>query len=668
MPLDLTASFHPTGDQPRAIDQLTGWVRAGYPHATLLGTTGSGKTFTMAGVIANTQRPTLVISPNKTLAAQLYSEFKEFFPSAAVHYFVSYYDYYQPEAYVPSSDTYIEKEAMVNEEIDRLRHAATQSLLTRQDVIIVASVSCIYGLGSPEEYGNVTITLRQGTRVDRRDLIRQLVDLQFQRNDLDLSRGTFRVKGDTVEIYPKASDKDWIRIECGGDHVERITARDIGGTIGSLDKVTIFPATHYVASPVRFHRVLSDIRGELEERLTVLRGQDKLVEAQRLSQRTTYDLQMLEETGYVHGIENYSRYFDGREPGKPPFTLVDFYNYAYTTTDRTTRITTDTGATPRTCEDSDTESVRSVRKRSVVDPGWLCFIDESHITIPQIRGMYAGDRSRKQTLIEYGFRLPSCLDNRPLQFAEFTKRVPQTVYVSATPEEYELRMSNDEFRMTNGRTERRSLVAEQLIRPTGLLDPEVEVRPSEGQMPDLIREIEQRVRKHQRVLVTVLTKRMAEDLAEYLQERKIKAFYIHADVETFERVEILDDLRRGRYDVLVGINLLREGLDLPEVSLVAILDADKEGFLRSHITLIQTMGRAARHAEGRVIMYADRMTESMRLAIAEVNRRREIQSIYNREHNITPTSIVKEIRGPIVGPSAVGRDRTKRSKRRREKE
>ncbi|MDO8598559.1 MAG: excinuclease ABC subunit UvrB [bacterium] len=613
MPLTLASTFHPTGDQPRAIDALSGWVRAGHPHMTLLGVTGSGKTFTMAGVIAETQRPTLVISPNKTLAAQLYSEFKEFFPSAAVHYFVSYYDYYQPEAYIPSSDTYIEKEAQINEEIDRLRHASTQSLLTRSDVIIVASVSCIYGLGSPEEYGNVRIELRAGDRIARADLLRRLIDLQFQRNDVDLARGTFRVKGDTIEIFPKASDRDWIRIETFGDTIDRITARDISGTTGALETVTIFPATHYVASPVRFRSVLADIRGELDRQLTELRSQDKLLEAQRLSQRTTYDLQMLEETGYVHGIENYSRYFDGREPGKPPFTLIDFYRHAY-------------------------------------GDQWLTFVDESHITIPQVRGMYAGDRSRKETLISYGFRLPSCLDNRPLQFAEFTARIPQTAYVSATPEEYEIgesRIMNHESR------EIETLIAEQLIRPTGLLDPAVEVRPSEGQISDLIREIQARVAAAQRVLVTVLTKRMAEDLAEFLRERQIKAFYIHADVETFERIEILDDLRRGRYDVIVGINLLREGLDLPEVSLVAILDADKEGFLRSRITLVQTMGRAARHVEGKVIMYADRVTESMRLAIAEVERRRATQETHNREHGITPQSIVKEIRKPIVGRSDV---------------
>ncbi|MDO8622599.1 MAG: excinuclease ABC subunit UvrB [bacterium] len=657
MPLDLSSTFRPTGDQPRAIAQLTGWVQAGHPHATLLGVTGSGKTFAMAGVIANTQRPTLVISPNKTLAAQLYGEFKEFFPTAAVHYFVSYYDYYQPEAYVPSSDTYIEKEAQINEEIDRLRHASTQSLLTRQDVIVVASVSCIYGLGSPEEYGKVRVTLHRGDRVVRAEFLRRLIDLRFQRNDLDLARGTFRVKGDTVEIYPKASDKDWIRVEFSGDAVDRITARDISGTTQTLEEVTVFPATHYVASPVRFQSVLADIRSELDARLVELRAADKLIEAQRLSQRTTYDLQMLEEAGYVHGIENYSRYFDGREPGKPPFTLVDFYNYAYTTTDHTAQITTDTQGR------HGKRSVRSVPERSVVAPGWLCFIDESHITIPQIRGMYAGDRSRKETLIEYGFRLPSCLDNRPLKFAEFTERVSQTVYVSATPEEYELA----ESRIKNNESGKLvPLVAEQLIRPTGLLDPEVEVRPSEGQVPDLIREVEARTAKGQRVLVTVLTKRMAEDLAEYLRERNVKAFYIHADVETFERVEILDDLRRGRYDVLVGINLLREGLDLPEVSLVAILDADKEGFLRSRTALIQTMGRAARHAEGRVIMYADRMTESMRFAIAEVERRHRTQAAYNTEHHITPQSIVKEIRGPIVGPSAATKnDGVRQSKRRR---
>ncbi|MBI4434083.1 excinuclease ABC subunit UvrB [Candidatus Uhrbacteria bacterium] len=624
MPLTLAANFEPTGDQPRAIAQLTQWVNAGYPHATLLGVTGSGKTFTMAGVIATTQRPTLVISPNKTLAAQLYSEFKSFFPTAAVHYFVSYYDYYQPEAYVPQTDTYIEKEAMINEEIDRLRHASTQSILSRSDVIIVASVSCIYGLGSPEKYGAVRITLRRGDPMDRATLLRQLVDLQFQRNDVDLARGTFRVKGDTVEIFPKASDKEWIRIECFGNVVNRITARDIGGTTGALEEITIFPATHYVAPAAQTRATIGTIRAELDTRLVELRAAGKILEAARLEQRTTYDLQMLEETGYVHGIENYSRYFDGRQPGEPPFTLVDFFAYAY-------------------------------GKHAA--EGWLCFVDESHITIPQLRGMYAGDQSRKQTLIDFGFRLPSCRDNRPLQFREFTARARQTIYVSATPEEYELQISRKPQAPE-------SLVAEQLIRPTGLLDPEIEIRPAEGQIPNLITEITARVAKGERTLVTVLTKRMAEDLAEYLRERDVKAFYIHAEVETFDRIEILDDLRRGKYDVVVGINLLREGLDLPEVSLVAILDADKEGYLRSATALIQTMGRAARHVNGKAILYADRTTNSMTRAISETQRRRATQEEYNRAHGITPKTIAKEIRGPLVVRDAHPEEKKQKRRRR----
>ncbi|MBI2482996.1 excinuclease ABC subunit UvrB [Candidatus Uhrbacteria bacterium] len=657
MPLTLAANFEPTGDQPRAIKQLTDWVGAGYPHATLLGVTGSGKTFTMAGVIATTQKPTLVISPNKTLAAQLYSEFKAFFPTAAVHYFVSYYDYYQPEAYVPQTDTYIEKEAMINEEIDRLRHASTQSILSRRDVIIVASVSCIYGLGSPEEYGAVRITLRRGDPMDRATLLRKLVDLQFQRNDVDLARGTFRVKGDTVEIFPKASDKEWIRVECFGNVIDRITARDISGTTGALEEIAIFPATHYVAPAAQTKATIGTIRAELETRLTELRAAGKILEAARLEQRTTYDLQMLEETGYVHGIENYSRYFDGRQPGEPPFTLVDFFQYAY----------------------------------GGEHAGWLCFIDESHITIPQIRGMYAGDQSRKQTLIAFGFRLPSCKDNRPLQFREFTARTPQTIYVSATPEEYEMTMSvkqdaaslrssssrgaaatrdltpDTDAAGTIDKNDRgaESLIAEQLIRPTGLLDPVVEVRPSEGQIQNLISEITTRVGKGERTLVTVLTKRMAEDLAEFLRDRDVNAFYIHADVETFDRIEILDDLRRGTYDVVVGINLLREGLDLPEVSLVAILDADKEGYLRSATALIQTIGRAARHIHGTAILYADRTTEAMRIAMSETHRRRVAQEEYNRTHGITPKTIAKEIRGPLVTRASRTTDKKRTPRRQR---
>ncbi|MFH1099229.1 MAG: excinuclease ABC subunit UvrB [Candidatus Uhrbacteria bacterium] len=670
MPLDLSSKFQPTGDQPRAIKQLTGWISAGHPHATLLGVTGSGKTFTMASVIAATRKPTLVISPNKTLAAQLYSEFREFFPSAAVRYFVSYYDYYQPEAYIPQTDTYIGKEAMINEEIDRLRHATTEALCTRQDVIIVASVSCIYGLGSPEEYGAGRIVLRRDEKIKRAELLRRLIDLQFQRNDVDLGRGTFRVRGETVEIFPKASDKEWIRIELSDNGIAKITARDIGGAIRTLDEAVIFPATHYIAPTERMRRVIVDVRTELAQQLNELRAQNNLLEAQRLEQRVNYDLQMIEETDYVHGIENYSRYFDGRKPGEPPFTLIDFFNYSYSS------IRHSEGATAT--EESHTNVGAGHGARSLADArddtksGWLCFIDESHITIPQIRGMHAGDRSRKATLVNFGFRLPSCLDNRPLTFNEFAARTPQTIYVSATPEAYEIQKSevgSQERRggvhplpspQTGFRSAERAgmkpaptppetrLVAEQLIRPTGLLDPEVEVRPTEGQIADLIKEIARRTSRKQRTLVTVLTKRMAEDLSEYLREQKINAYYIHADIETFERIEILDDLRRGKYDVIVGINLLREGLDLPEVSLVAVLDADQEGYLRSRTALVQTMGRAARHVDGRAILYADRMTESMRLAIAEVKRRRAAQERYNHEHGIVPQSIEKEIRGPII--------------------
>jgi len=592
----LRADFEPQGDQPEAIAALTEGVRAATPHQVLLGVTGSGKTFTMSHVVANVNKPTLVIAPNKTLAAQLYSEFRTLFPDNAVRYFVSYYDYYQPEAYVPSTDTYIEKDASINDEIDKMRHAATKALLERNDVLVVASVSCIYGLGSPARYFDMLVLLERGAEVERDAMLRKLVDMQYQRNDLDFHRGTFRVRGDVVEVFPAYEEARAIRVELFGDTVESLLEIDPlrGKALRQLERVAIYPASHYVATDDVLKRAVTSIRTELQGRLNELRDQQKLLEAQRLEQRTQYDLELLAEMGFCPGIENYSRHLDGRAPGEPPYTLLDYFPDDY-----------------------------------------LLVIDESHVTVPQVGGMYRGDRSRKETLVEFGFRLPSALDNRPLNFEEFLTRVPQAVYVSATPGEWELQRA-------------RGRVVEQLIRPTGLTDPEVIVRPARHQVDDLLEEIRNRVAAEERVLVTTLTKKMAEDLTDYLRDVGIKVRYIHSDIETIERVDIIRDLRRGEFDVLVGINLLREGLDLPEVSLVAILDADKEGYLRSERSLIQTIGRAARNVHGTVLMYADAVTASMRRAIDETDRRRAVQQEYNERHGITPQTIQKAIAEPLA--------------------
>ena len=605
----LKAPYKPTGDQPQAIAELVKGFKEGNQCQTLLGVTGSGKTFTMANVIQQLQKPTLVIAHNKTLAAQLYGEFKEMFPDNAVEYFVSYYDYYQPEAYVPSSDTYIAKDSSVNDEIDKLRLSATSSLSERKDVIIVSSVSCIYGIGSPDDYQNMIISLRPGMEKDRDEVIRELIDIQYDRNEMDFHRGTFRVRGDVLEIFPADYSETAVRVEFFGDEIDRITEVDIltGEIKSALNHIAIFPASHYVVPIEKIRKAAVAIEEELKERVDYFKGEDKLLEAQRISERTNFDIEMLKETGFCSGIENYSRHLSGLKPGQPPYTLIDYFG-----------------------------------------DDFLIIIDESHKTIPQIRGMYAGDQSRKQTLVDYGFRLPSAKDNRPLNFEEFEDKIDQILFVSATPGEYE---ENHEL-----------LRAEQIIRPTGLLDPEVEVRPVEGQIDDLISEVNKEIKKKNKILITTLTKRMAEDLTEYMKELGIRVRYLHSDIDTLERTQIIRDMRLDVFDVLVGINLLREGLDIPEITLVAILDADKEGFLRSEVSLIQTIGRAARNADGRVIMYADVITDSMRIAIDETMRRRALQQKYNEEHGITPKTIKKAVRDLISISKAVAETEEKLEK------
>jgi excinuclease ABC subunit B len=599
-PFKVHAEFEPAGDQPAAVEGLAEGVLAGEDYLTLLGATGTGKTFTIAQVIERVQKPTLVIAPNKSLGAQLANEFREFFPENAVEYFVSYYDYYQPEAYVPQTDTYIEKDSSINDEIDRLRHSATSALLTRKDVLIVASVSCIYGLGTPEEYMGQVLRLHRGVAIDRDFAITRLVKIMYERNQVNFVRGKFRVQGDTLEVFP-AYEETAVRVEFWGDDVERITRFDplTGEVLSELSEVWIYPATHYVASDQRMQRAIAGIEEELKERLGQLESQGKLLEAERLRMRSNYDLEMLREVGFCSGIENYSRHIDGRQPGEAPYTLLDYF-----------------------------------------PEEWLCVIDESHVTVPQIHGMYEGDKTRKETLVEFGFRLPSALDNRPLRFEEFVGKVRQTVFMSATPSSYELRTSKR--------------VVQQIVRPTGLIDPNVEIRPTRGQVDDLIEEIRKRAEAGQRVLVTTLTKKMAEDLTDYLMEMGIRVRYLHSEIDTLHRIEILRDLRLGEFDVLVGINLLREGLDLPEVSLVAILDADKEGFLRSDTSLIQTIGRAARNVDGTVLMYADGVTDSMKAAISETQRRRKIQLAFNREHGIDPQSIRKKVSDILLSMAVDG--------------